>query len=504
LLGGYVLVRAALQTGFKMFDPDEALEMLPAASLLDGKLPYLGALSHRGPLLTVLYAIPCALFGRDDWVAVHWFCVALFVALGVWLQACVARATNERVGLLTLASLVLLATLRIPSEEVWAVNSDFLMGLVATAGLASLMGARAGTRPGPEASAPRAYAFAGVMLSCAFLTKQNGLTFAAVPVAFVVMRDRAGAVRKLAWLAAGLAAPVLVAFGVYAWASALPRAWYFFYQYNRSYAASGFTSTPLSRWLLWPLHDYLEFILLAVAGAVAFRRAGTGRFASAWVFAALWGAAAAATAAAPGAPWDNYLWAVHPVAALLAALGADALVEQIAARPWRPRSRRAATLGVLGLPGLVAAHGFWLGEVTLNYARWGEVGGAQFPLVQRKWLVELVDEASTESDTLYVTGYAPEMYLLCHRRPASRHVVSNFVEGVYPGRFRGTTSKLVPRFFDELRADLAQNRPRVVIDACKLGFTCHPHSALTEALPSLLTDYHVMSNAPPGVYVRND
>ena len=95
------------------------------------------------------------------------------------------------------------------------------------------------------------------------------------------------------------------------------------------------------------------------------------------------------------------------------------------------------------------------------------------------------------------------MYVLAARRPASRHVVSNFVESVYPGRFQ-RPSKIIPRFFVELREDLQQNRPRVIVDACALGFLCHPSSALTKALPLLLGDYHQEPGGPSGVFVRND
>ncbi len=508
LLAGYVAIRGALESRYALFDPDEALEMLPARSLREGTLPYLGALSHRGPFLTVLYGVPCGLFGPNAYRAVHAFCVLLFVALGAWFQRSVARATSERIGLLALANLLLLATLRVPTEDSWSLNSDFLMGGLATAAMCLLLASS--SRPGPLAAVSQrrredaSFAGIGLLLALAFLTKQNGAPCVAVPVAYVLFHDRRRALAKLGCLAAGFAAPVVLTVSTYAALGALPRAWYFFYEYNRAYAAAAYAAGSMPTIAAegsWVGRSYAELLGLAVVGAIAFARDRESELAGPWVVAVVWVTAGLVAAIAPGKPWDNYLWASHAPVALLAALGAGSILEFSERRPRWVAWRRVISMAVIAVPLLGCASQLGRGRAVLAAAT--EVGGIPPPRVPRRELAGIIDRIAREDEAIYVTGYAPEMYVLAARPPASRHVISNFVEAVYPGRF-DAPSRIVAPFFAELTEDLRRSRPRVVLDACALGFLCHPSSALTAALPLLLGDYHPLPGAPRGVFVRND
>jgi hypothetical protein len=504
-LATYVVIRCALESRYALFDPDEALEMLAAGSLREGRLPYLGALSHRGPFLTLLYGVPCGLFGPSDYRAVHAFSIALFVVVAFVFQRAVARATTESVGLFALSNLLLLATLRVPTEDNWGLNSDFLMAALVTVGMSVLLFTRGSSVPmDSPARSDAAYGGVGLLLALAFLTKQNAAPYLAVPIGYVALVDRRRELAKLGWLASGFALPLALSVGVYLAAGQLHRAWYFFYEYNRDYAAAGYAKGLLaatradSRWLI---RSYGELLALGCLGGVAFaRRRGAGR-ARVRLLAVLWTLAGIAAALAPGKDWDNYLWAGHAPVALLAALGEASLLELVDERRWGPSLRRVGLAAVMAVPMMGSIAQLGRGRTTLATRR--EVGGIPPPRVPRRELLDIVAATTGEDDTIYVTGYAPEMYVLSARRPASRHAISNFVEDVFPGRFE-TPSRLVPRFFDELREDLAQNRPRVILDACALGFLCHPSSALTEALPRLLGDYHRLSPGPRGVYVRNE
>jgi hypothetical protein len=510
LLGCYVAIRGLLEGRYRLFDPDEALEMLAAGSLRDGKLPYLGALSHRGPFLVLLYGLPCGLFGPNGYRAVHAFCVMLFVALGVWFQRCVARSTSERTGLLALANLLLLATVRVPSEDNWALNSDFLMGGLATLSMSLLLTSRTAPRMRPSVTRTRRqgssrYAAVGFFLALALLTKQSAAPYAVVPLAYVFFVDREESGRKLAGFAGGFALPLLLTVATYASVGQLRRAWYFFYEYNRHYVAAAFTTSltsTIASDATWLGRSYGEFLALAAVGAMAFANGPDSRERRApWLLAAFWTAAGLFAAIAPGKSWDNYLWASHAPIALLAALGTGSLLEQVERSGARSALKRLTSLGVIAVPLVGCAMQLGGGRAVLRSAT--EVGGIPPPRVPRGELLEIIARVTTREDTLYVTGYAPEMYVLAARRPASRHVVSNFVESVYPGRYEGP-SRLVPEFFAELGEDLRQSRPRVVLDACALGFLCHPSSALTKALPQLLGDYHPLPDGPPGVFLRND
>jgi branched-subunit amino acid transport protein len=508
LLMGYVAVRAALEARYQLFDPDEALEMLAAGSLREGKLPYLGALSHRGPFLTVLYGLPCALFGPNAYRAVHAFAVLLFVLVGAWFQRCVARATSERIGLLALSNLLLLATVRIPAEDNWSLNSDFLMAGLATVAMCLLLSSRdpsGPSRPTSHTGTPSpSYTGVGLVLALAFLTKQNAAPYLAVPLAYIVCFDKERALRKLGSLAGGFAAPLVVVALTYLAKGQLDRAWYFFYEYNRSYAAAAYVHGPLATAAssaAWLGRSYGELLGLAAVGAIAFARRRDSRHAATWFVAGAWALTGIVAAVLPGKHWDNYLWASHAPVALLAALAADLLLERTERWGRSTRVRRAVAACVVAVPLLGCISQLPRGLHVLTSAT--EVGGIPPPRVPRRELVALITRFARDDETLYVTGYAPEMYVLSARRPASRHVISNFVETVYPGRF-DVPSRIAPGFLAELREDLRASRPRVILDACALGFLCHPSSALTAVLPTLLDDYHPLPEGPPGVFIRND
>jgi hypothetical protein len=381
------------------------------------------------------------------------------------------------------------------------------MGALATAAMCVLLG-RFDRRRVARASVPRtegaAYGGVGLLLALAFLTKQNAAPFIFVPVAAIVVLERWRRLAKLGWLALGLAAPLATTVAIYMAAGQLPRAWYFFYEYNRDYAAAGYTNGPLltvASDACWLGRSYGELLALAAAGAIAVAKGRASRSAAPWLLAAAWTLAGVAAAVAPGKHWDNYLWASHAPVALLGGLGASSMLELFEGTTFSSALKRAGCLGVIALPLVGCVAQLERGRAVLALA--SDVGGIPPPSVPRRDLAALIDRLTDDRDTIYVTGYAPEMYVLAARRPATRHVVSNFVETVYPGRFEHP-SRIAPRFFAELRADLLESRPRVILDACRLGFLCHPTSALTAELPALLTDYHPLLQAPAGVFVRNE
>jgi len=350
----------------------------------------------------------------------------------------------------------------------------------------------------------RGYVGVGLLFALAFLTKQNAAVYVLLPALYVVFFDHDRALQRLLRLACGFALPIVVTVLLYAMAGSLHRAWYFFYEYNRDYAIAAYDK-GLAGMLLsdasWMLRSYGELFTLGVVGLVVVIRSPERQRVEVWGVALLWTLTGVCAAVAPGKTWDNYLWASHLPVALLAALGADSLLHVVEEGRWRRGSMRLLSAAVIAMPLVGCA--IQLSRVRAVLATRREVGGIPPPRVPRRQLLDVLARSTSGDDTIYVTGYAPEMYVLAARRPASRHVISNFVETVYPGRF-STPSRIVPRFLDELREDLAQNRPRAILDACSLGFLCHPDSALTEELPRLLGDYHALPEGPRGIYLRND
>ncbi len=479
----YGAFRWVLEGAYALLDQDIALEMLAAAPLLHGGLPYVEAISHRGPWLSVIYAIGLAI-GQSPFASgpVHVVCATIFVLGAAVLYRGTKSAYGRATAILLLVVLISLATFVVPDADSWTINADVLMASFVAMSLGVLL---------LEAS-PAATLGAAVLCALGFLTKQNAFPFLVAPLPYFVWVRRPR--HAVAWVL-GIALPIAILFAIYGAAGRLEDLWYGFYEYNAGYATLGGTRTTaehlyLIYWvfLAWGFLSVVPLVGLAIErnkiDALVLSFLGAGVLA----------------AAAPSRSWDNYLWSAHLPFAILFAVGlvrcrsalrtpSPELIAALVALAMATWSVARFAQEGLAIPSFLAA----LPPMA--------VGDEAFPKVGNRFEhVATIRAWSGPDDTIYVNAYAPELYVLAQRRPASRHVISNFVERFYP-------SSKMPTTLDEVRAaelfaDLEASQPKVVVDACFLGYIAPTQSALHDRLYAFLDrGYHPVE---PGIFVRND
>ena len=172
----FVAFRFLLATGYSLFDPDEAMSSIAGATLLYGGLPYVDVMVHRGPLLYLWHGLVLAASGPYSYTAIHWSCILYAIICSGYLLHRVRLCFWRFTAASTSIALLILATVWICDEDLWALNADLMMGATTAAGFACLLR--------PVSSSPinkTRLAFAGLLFGLAFTFKQSAFIFAVVP-----------------------------------------------------------------------------------------------------------------------------------------------------------------------------------------------------------------------------------------------------------------------------------------------------------------------------------
>jgi len=495
----YIAFRFLLSTGYTLFDPDEAMSSIAGATFLHGGLPYVDVLVHRGPLLYLWHGVVLALFGPYSYAAVHWSALLYAIACSGYLLARVQLCFGRFTAAATSIALLILATVWVCDEDLWALNADFLMGATAAVGFACLLQP---IRANPIGKTR--LAVAGLLFGMAFTFKQSAFIFALVPGVIALtapglkIGDRiAGAVISgLAFLL-----PFVVFALHYSSLGYWNEFWEGFYVYNSQYATSNEGSIAVN--MLFIMLPYGVFILFpAIAAARLWR---TGHIHNLGVI-LIWLLTATLVATATSRSWANYLWPLNFAIAVVTGITFNWL--------WRSRSlpagwRRGGALAVsvvfLALLGTRVLLGSMatVGKIDILATQTPKkVGGTATvipdPAIVAK-IIQTTAEYTTEKDTIFVMGgYAPEIHMLTKRPPASRFVTGNFVEQYYPGSFGPLTITAERRL--ELLKDIETTQPQLIFDPCELGYLCHDLDYVKELLQTYLDKYYIQISE--GIYLR--
>jgi hypothetical protein len=365
------------------------------------------------------------------------------------------------------AALLALALAALSSSAIWGLPErgqvEFHQILFVVAALAAA--ARAAEER-PRALAWAAGAGAAIVWAC-WLKPQAALLgvaiFAALALAPGVARVRL--VRLAAFVGGGMAVSLLVVARLVLageWAAFLD----VMFRFNPAYLSISHVPVAV-RWhagvhLLTGTPRALVVDALALAGAVVLVRRVRRRETPLHV---------ALLCAAP-LPWGmltfvtgGYGFLYHAIAgvaglAILAALGADALLAHVP----RPALRGALAAAVLAA---LVANGAWLrdagdliswttGAVATDdlYARRG-VESYYFNYDAEREAARVVDQLTPEGERFFVFGRAGVTYLLAHRRPASRHLITS-VAWIRDFRFAAEVH-------DELVRELTTHPPAVIL-----------------------------------------
>jgi len=199
---------------------DQGIFAWTGTVMLHGGLPYADAWDMKGPLAHALYAAGIFLFGHTE-ASIRSFDVAMWTLCGI-VFILIGRRLNGSFlpGLLALPFLLCLN-----GGDWWeTAQPDLWAGMLLAAALLAVAGA---------GSAVRRYALAGVLVTASALIKPLYGAFALLLIGSLLQeQDFRTARRPLKWLIVGLAAPVIITIGIYAFTHRLWSLWDAYVRFN--------------------------------------------------------------------------------------------------------------------------------------------------------------------------------------------------------------------------------------------------------------------------------
>ncbi len=456
LLGLFVAISVAarwLSLVLDVIDIDEASHVVGARVLQQGGLLYTDFVDNKPPLLYVAFAL-AQLVGGPGLAGVHLVTATIVVPLtALAVSACYG---HRRTGVVAAIALIVYGAAFI-GHDMLATNAEVLMILPASWAVVQL-------RDAQRAASNTRILTAGLLFGTASLIKPQVATWvlaAAVAIAHLhASRGEARrAVRPLALLAAAAVAPaglVLAYFTVRGGAEALI---YWMGPQNVWYAGNPISpSEALERWLSY-------FVSFAIATAPLW-----WGWRSSWELMRerYWMLFSSALIVASLPPvFAGFRFFPHYFIQLLVplALAAAPWLDDVVRRPL-PRAGRV----VIGWTTVMLA-GFTVANAVLYLGPPGTVYSERLP-VYREVAERLRADACAPGATLFVWGFAPNLYYYAEMHPASRFVALSQARltGYIPGNLasnRGdiaAEATVVPAHWDWLMSDLDRHRATFIVD----------------------------------------
>jgi 4-amino-4-deoxy-L-arabinose transferase-like glycosyltransferase len=476
-----------------LWNVDEAIHAAIARTLLEGGVLYRDAIDLRAPLSYYAEAAVFAVAGENNLRAMRCF-IALLIAGTAWSLFLAGRSARGPVAGAGAAVLyAVLSSCLLYPVDAYASNTEWFVAFFSAAAAATFLGGSGG-RP----SLRRGF-FTGALLGGAFLSKQPALLELAAPAAALLWLGwHRGLTPRECWfrvaaLAGGWLAPVLLTALYFGWHGALGDAIYYSWTYNLTIYGPEITTGDRVAALLVSFRSLVggaQGLLLglwAAGGGVllyrlAQRQPTPGELAArpAAIYLLGWSLASLAGAASSGRDFEHYVIQFLPAFALgagLAVAHAGAIARSATSR-WPVRL--VAALAAAGAVGLLAA--------TIPGKRHRTI-----PPDTSLRVAAYIREHSAAADRIFVWGFHPDIYLESGRRPASRFVHCSFVTGLIPwtnvAPERDTTYAMVPGALDTLLRDLTASRPLFIVD-CSAGPNRHWQKYPLEKFPALRDFVH--------------
>ena len=469
--------------GALLHKSDEGYVVAFARRLLDGHdLPYVDAVSHRGPLFYWIVALAVKVYGYGTWMPVRALTlVTMLLTIGFgFAAACVARRG------LAAAVFVLVylgaCTTSMERADGLGFHSE---GVVNVFGMLALLCTTAALRDRPRRTRLQtALVFlAGACVMLGALSKQVGIV-AVVPFGLWVLsasverRERAIHIRwgLLGTYTLGVAVPLALVLLRYAAARRLSTLYYYTIAYNLRVYGPAIHATR-DRLLLDAFLGHFDLLLLGAplfgwGLSVVFTRArGPADLARAYAAhgfdaTVAYGAAAALLAADSSLRnFTHYYLQVLPWAALLVGIVVDRVTTRggFEARRFPYRALLARTAVLLPMAAVVGTG--WRARES-QYAADPAVKDA---FATQDWTICRWLRARTNpSDSIFIWGFDPAPYTACNRRPASRYVYTTFVQGFVPWVDEPRAveeARVTPGSREILLGELEREMPAVVFDS---------------------------------------
>lgn len=525
---GIFLLLCALRlplADYPIRDVDESVSALIAVEWLEGGVPYRDAIDQRGPVTYILYALTFLVAGQHNMLAVHWVLLLLIFGGCLLLFRFAAELGGERLpsphnipshqaldlptGYLA-ALLLAVCSFTYRRSQMLAFHTEWPVIILSTLGMwwvwRRLQQSAAGRVPEPAVVG--SLFLAGLAFGGAFLSKQPAVFDGAAAGGFLLawqwrwgkLFHRQTLLRATA-LAGGFFTVLGLCIGYFAFAGALGDFYLYFWQYNVEHYTAVIPAADRLHALDPFLHrrHYLTanpLLFLACALALARvvsaifergRRAVNTRF-----FLVLWLLAAYFGASYSGRNFGHYFIQILAPACLLTALLLRELWlragggKESASRAWT-LGRRAALVALVVVGLGYSVHRFGDDAALAKLGEPPPRPGAQ------EALVEHLQRSTSPEDRIFVWGYNPEIYVLAHRRPATRYSNTNYLTGMLPWENHApeidTSEHIVDGAWDILMAELEATPPAVIIDTA-IGNHRYYRKYPIEDFPRLETYLH--------------
>lgn len=409
---------------------DDNLPLAAAAQMAQGKILYREVWFDKPPLVAGVNLLWGA---REGWPLR--MAGAAYVLLAAWLAyGCARRQWGGREGLAAAGLLAFFLTFGLPSAVI-PLAADML--LIA-----------------PHLAAVY-FAWRGRAFCCG-AAAGLGLLVNAKAV-FVLAACVLWQWRSLPLLAAGFAAPNVLAAGWMALQGSLGEYYRQAWAWGSIYAAHTFVERPLAEGAVRTLHwAGFHAALAAGAGVSVWKQGGErGR----WL---AWFALALAGVAMGWRFFPRYYFLLLVPVTLAAARGWTLL--------WGRRAARALLAVLLALP--LARFGPRYLLLARGQAGWSDTAMDRDSRAAAAKILKL----ARPDDTLFVWGFRPELFVYTRLRAATRFLESQPLSGVFADRHLFRADAVAEEFVRPLREELLRSRPTFVVDG--LG-PYNPRLALT-------------------------
>lgn len=496
---------------------DEGYVTAFARRMIEGQwLPYVDAVSHRGPVYYWFTAVLVKICGSSSWLAVRLgglSCMLLTLGLGAGTALIGKRPLAAGIMSLTYVSAILVS---LSLGDGIAYNSEHVLNVFGMLSfLCIVLGLRSAT--------PRVWLL-GISGACAMLgalSKQVGLVLLgplfAWTLAAAVSRpelERRLRIRAVLVFCLGAALPLVLLVLRYATAGELGTLWFYLVRYNTQIYVAGL-GARLPKYVKDTFENRFDLLVVAapligyvlsrlIAKARSFRdllraydREG---------FETTVGLSALAALLTANGSWRNfghYYVQVIPWAALFGGIVVQRLAERpsFALRKHWLRTTLARTL-VLCPVAALAITGWSVRVRTLQREGGVEFGSASWPICN------YLNEHTSPGDGLFMWGFDPAPYTACNRRPVSRYVYTTFPSGFVPFLDDPRdieATRVAPGSRAILLSELESGKPAVIVDSGgslkNRSMTSYPD------LNALLTREYCRTSVNvggPTVWVRRD
>ncbi|MDO9018519.1 MAG: glycosyltransferase family 39 protein [Deltaproteobacteria bacterium] len=482
-----VTIRAHVHFLFPYATPvsnDEGYIAALALRMIRGHwLPYVDGVSQRGPITYWLAALAMRIGGMWSWVPLRVLALVCALAtMGLVFLLALELFTPAAAAIAVLASTYFFTYELNPWDGIGYNGEVPAMVFALASWLLVARAMRHVDDPrGPVRRRDAHILLAGVLASCAALSKQMALIHAVPLAAWIVLgttdpaSTRRSRARDVIRFAAGGAIPFALVVALYAATGHIREFIYYFQQYGRDIFMAPVTLNSYRDKLKEQLDKYLLGIVVVgsigwMLAARVLRRVAdhdgprwTGLRAEAGALVAFLQLAASVVGASfTGRFFPHYLVEVFSVAAVVTG---GALAASVAPARASLRGRFIGTVTVvLGVSGFLAVCSWNLSRnvrLRRETDRW-----YQDPHTDP--IVRYVLERTDPGERIFVWGFRAETYLSSQRMPASRFVYTVYPSGVVPW-FQATREeeerRVVPGSRALLLADLEREKPELIIDA---------------------------------------